>query len=250
MNGLNIIFMLLTALLAFKTIVKTVEIIKARDLVNRGFLIYAMLVAAMWWIFQKFGMTEIFFWRGLAGGIVFWTITLAAPMAEKFGDFICITRMEVAVMLAAVPALLTAGILLGLPILFTVLILCLSVLGIFVYFIVKNKMRARKYQKELGTDYAVLRKKSCLIRLKEEISSITDVEILERAIVKSKQRLLLSGKKCDFGNCRNTEGCCRFQGSVKLQSNDFIRGCELEQFNLDRLLSRKEELKTAKKRAV
>ena len=123
-------------------------------------------------------------------------------------------------------------------------------MGAAAYFIIRNKIRARKYQKELGTDYAVLRKKSCLTRLKEEISSITDMEILKRAIVKNNQRLLPSGKRCDCGNCRNAEGLCRYQTSVKLQSNDYIRGCELEQFNLEQLLHRKKTLETAKNKAV
>lgn len=250
MNGLNIIFMLLTALLAFGMVVKTTEIIKARGLVNRGFLIYAMLIAIIWWMFQEFEMTENFFWRGLAGGVVFWTMCLVAPTAEKMGDFSCITRTEVATMLAVIPVLLTAGILLGLPILYVVFAPFLCITGMLVYFVAKNKMRARKYREELQSDYAARRKSSCLRRLKEEISSITDTEILERAIIKSKQRLLLSGKKCDCGNCRNAEGCCRFQGNVKLQSNDFIRGCELEQFNLNQLLRHKEELKTAKNKVV
>ena len=97
--------------------------------------------AAMWWIFQEFEMTENFFWRGLAGGVVFWTMCLVAPTAEKMGDFSCITRTEVATMLAVIPVLLTAGILLGLPILYVVFAPFLCITGMLVYFVAKNKMK-------------------------------------------------------------------------------------------------------------
>lgn len=250
MDGLNIILMLLTALFAFKTMVKTAENVKARDVVNRRFLIYALLVLIIWWVFDEFSLAKSFFWRGISSGIILWTMALAMPLAEKIGDLPGIIRTETAAMLLSVPVWAAIAILFCLPGCFIIILPCLWVLGAATYFIIRNKIRARKYQKELETDYAVLRKENNLKRLKEEISSITDMEILKRAIVKSKQRLLPSGKRCDCGNCRNAEGLCRYQTSVKLQSNNYIRGCELEQFNLEQLLHRKKTLETAKNKAV
>ncbi len=246
MDGVSIILMLLTTLLAFKATGKIAENVKARDIVNRRFLVYALLVLIIWWVFDKFSLPENYFWRGVSSGIILWTMSQAMPLAEKIGDLPGIIRTETAAMLLSVPVWTVIAILLCLPVRFVFLLPSLWFLGAAAYFIIRNKIRARKYQKELETDYAVLRKENNLKRLKEEISSITDMEILKRAIVKSKQRLLPSGKRCDCGNCRNAEGLCRYQTSVKLQSNNYIRGCEQEQFILEQLLHRKEELKAAK----
>lgn len=250
MDGLKILLMLLAVFFTFKAIAKGAEIVKARELVNRSFLLYILGIAFIWWLFQTFDFENRFFWQGLISGGIFRTLALVTLSAEKIGDQSNVTRSEIALILAVVCVVAGLGVLLGVGIAFVVLIPCFSAVVLFLYFGIKNKMRARKYEQTLRSEYAILRRASQCKRLKDEIADMTDPELLERAIVKSKQRLLLSGKNCDCGNCRNVEGRCRFQGSVKLQSTDYVKGCELEQFHLDALVQQKQALKTAKKKAV
>lgn len=250
MDGLKIMLMLLMAFFTFKAIVKGAEIVKARELVNRSFLMYILGIILVWWLFQTLDFENRFFWQGMISGGIFWTISLVTLSAEKIGDLPGITRSEIALVLATVCIMAGLGVLLGVGVAFVILAPCLCALIMLLYFGVKNKMRAQKYEQSLQSEYAKLRRASQCKRLQDEVSGMTDITLVERAIIKSKQRLLLSGKNCDCGNCRHAEGRCRFQGSVKLQSNDYIKGCELEQFNLKVLMQQKEALKTAKKKAV
>ena len=250
MTGLKIILMLLAAFFTFKAIAKGAEIVKARELVNRSFQLYILGIVIIWWLFQAFDFENSFFWRGLISGGIFRTISLVTLSAEKIGDLPNVTRSEIALILAMVCISAGFGVLLGVGIAFVILVPCLSAVVLFLYFGIKDKIRAKKYDRTLHSEYAKLQRTGHCKRLKEEIADMTDSELLERAIIKSKQRLLLSGKNCDCGNCRNVEGRCRFQGSVKLQSTEYIKGCELEQINLEALLQQKQALKAAKKKAV
>ncbi|MBQ8630244.1 MAG: hypothetical protein IJ479_00825 [Alphaproteobacteria bacterium] len=250
MTGLKIILMLLAAFFTFKTVVKGTEIVKARELVNRSFLLYILGIAFIWWLFQTFDFENRFFWQGLISGGIFCMMSLVPHFAEKIGDQSNVTRSEIALILATVCISAGLGVLLGVGIAFVILVPCLSAVVLFLYFGIKDKIRAKKYDRTLHSEYAKLQRTGHCKRLKEEIADMTDSELLERAIIKSKQRLLLSGKNCDCGNCRNVEGRCRFQGSVKLQSNDYIKGCELELFHLEALMKQKQALKAAKKKAV
>ena len=247
MAEFKILLMLLVVFFTFKTIAKGAEIVKARELVNRSFLLYVLGIAFIWGLFQTFDFENRFFWQGLISGVIFCMVSLVPHFAEKIGDQSNVTRSEIALILAVVCVVAGLGVLAGVKIIFVVLALVLSALGMYLYFGIQDKRRAQKYEQTLQSEYAILRRAGQYKRLDEKIADITDMVILERAIVKSKQRLLLSGKNCDCGNCRNVEGRCRFQGSVKLQSNDYIKGCELEQFNLERLVQQKKTLKTAKK---
>lgn len=86
MDGLKIVLMLLMAFFTFKAIVKGAEIVKARELVKRSFLMYILGIILVWWLFQTLDFENRFFWQGMISGGIFWTISLVTLSAEKIGD--------------------------------------------------------------------------------------------------------------------------------------------------------------------
>ena len=238
MREVSIILMVITILVSLKISLKVDKSVTHKEIPERSLLISIFALMGLWAVFSAFSLDFSFFWRGVSAGVLLWLTRRIFLKFEQKGDIYRLLNEEICIAVVASCLCSILFFILNLNWVFYAFSFVLLPLGIILWYLLQNQKRKISYKKQLDSEYAIHRRKNTFQRMECEISKITDKKILQREIVKTKQRLLLSGKKCDLGNCLHSRGCCLYQQSVKLQSCDYVRGCELDRERL-RMLEEK-----------